>query len=108
MKCPACGSSYVDFRTDRFVCETCGAEYPGSKALDLVDSFDDFFKGAPGSNADATTHNLTVNQSHGKAKEPQDVDVSTLVSDLNATTWQIIGETMASSIDRIRDRKSVV
>ena len=102
MKCPACGSSYLDFRTDRFVCETCGAEYPGSKALDLVDSFDDFFKGAPGSNADATTHNLTVNQSHGKAKEPQDVDVSTLVSDLNATTWQIIGETMASSIDRIR------
>ena len=102
MKCPECGSYSLDFRTDRFICTSCGASYAGSKALDLVDSIDDFFKGPRTGASGAARREHSSHPTPSPTNEPCGIDTSAIVSDLNAATWQIIGETMASSVERIR------
>lgn len=59
--------------------------------LELFDPIGDWLKSAPKGDSGQKGGN-----------EPNNVRLTSLTSDLNAMTWQIIGETMASSIDRVR------
>ena len=52
MKCPACGSSSLDFQADKFICTSCGKEYPSSSMLDLLEPVEDFLKGGSPNIAD--------------------------------------------------------
>lgn len=105
MRCPACGSSTLDFQADRFTCLSCGQSYPSSKFLEFIDPICDWMKGTSESKPPAST--TTTPETHidfgqiGKSDAPN-IDPMSLVSNLNTMTWQIIGETMSSSIERIR------
>ena len=93
MKCPECGSSSIDFQADRLICTSCGKSYPSSALLDLMNPIGDWLKGSSAGSA---------NTSRYPAGKSPDADVADSVSSLNVLTWQIIGETLATSVERIR------
>ena len=105
MRCPACGSSSLDFQADRFTCLSCGQSYPSSKFLEFIDPICDWMKGTPENKPPTTTPTtLETHSTLGRSdkSDASDIDPMSLVSNLNTMTWQIIGETMSSSIERIR------
>ena len=102
MRCPACGNSLFDFQADRFTCKSCGESYPSSKMLELFDSIGDWLKNTPKDSSSTTPNETPGILGKNDDSESNSVRLTGLVSDLNAITWRIIGETMATSIDRIR------
>ena len=102
MKCPACGSSSLDFQADQFTCLSCGESYPSSKMLDLLEPIGDWLKNSSLNDSDATPRKAYDGLSWLDGIGSPDDDALSLVSDLNAMTWQIMGQSMAPSIARIR------
>ena len=103
MKCPACGSSSIDFQADRFTCESCGESFPSSSMFEILGPISDWLQGAPsggGRNARDNGRN-SARESNGPG-EPRRADAGDPVSDLNAMTWGMIGNAMAPSVERIR------
>ncbi|MBQ3301407.1 MAG: AAA family ATPase [Eggerthellaceae bacterium] len=96
MKCPACGSTDLDFQADRFICTSCGETYPPSKMLELLDPMSDWLKGA---NPNASG----IDVPEADAKQDANGVNADPVSSLLSVTWQAIGEILSSSIKRIRD-----
>ena len=106
MKCPVCGSSSLDFQADRFTCLSCGEVYPPSRMYDLLDTIGDWLKGGSteggSTEGGAAPHDERAASGRGDGKDALDRGATDLATDLSVLTWQLIGETMASSIGRIR------
>lgn len=114
MKCPACGSSLLDFQADQFTCSSCGKHYPPSKMLELLDTIDDWLKTTPkrdtGTSPDSSPKpkpNPSPIETHNdlgwdKIRERHELDAMGAVSSLNAMIWRMIGESMMPSIEHVR------
>ena len=96
MKCPTCGSSSLDFQADRFTCTSCGAVYPPSKILELLDPVENWLKGSPTDSPDETPHEIPT------ASGWNIPDVESTVSNLNVITWRLFGESVAPNVELIR------
>ena len=131
MKCPACGSSSLDFQADRFICTACGEAYPTSRMDELLSTIGDWMKGSDSDKpssagdtaADAPLMSLSetldafdklvesgaylgngargLSDAHCGGGEP-DADAADPIAELNSMTWRLVGEVMASSVGRIR------
>ena len=95
MKCPACGSSNLDFQADRFTCLSCGKAYPPSKMHELLDPFESWLRKSPVEEPAAPPAD------DGKVKAPV-VDSASIVSGMTDTIWRFLGEAIALDIERIR------
>ena len=102
MKCPACGSDALDFKADRFTCTSCGESFPSSKLLDFLDPINDWLNGGtldrPGDSISDTPDSLEWTNP-GKSHADNALDA---ISSLSAMTWQMVGEGLAPSVERIR------
>ena len=100
MKCPECGNSSLDFQADRFTCQQCGKSYPSSKMLDLIGGpLSDWLKSAPSGSPSAGRREATGSILSGTLPDFGTISSS---ADLNALTWQMMGEAMAPSVERVR------
>ncbi len=87
--------------------------YPPSKLLDLVDSIEDWLKGASPSDAASSGDALSADGSGAPKREdgdggqvrrgvPHDIGTGDFLIDLNSATWGFFGEAIASSIESVR------
>ena len=97
MKCPACGSFSLDFQADQFTCTSCGAVYPASKILELIDPIENWLEGSYLGNSDATPREMRPANNLGG------VNIPNVVPGLNVATWQFFGNTLAPSVEGIRN-----
>ena len=103
MKCPACGSSSLDFQADRFICTSCGEVYPSSKMSSLLDSLSDWLKSPSlGNSGTYNPREARYSSKRDVRDELRNASTPDSLADLNAVTWKVIGEVMESSIERIR------
>ena len=101
MKCPACGSSSLDFQADKFICTSCGKEYPSSSMLDLLEPVEDFLKGGSSNIADDSA-DAARGLEELKELTASLSETTGRIAGINASTWGIVGEVMGTNVEGIR------
>ena len=96
MKCPACGSYSLDFQADQFTCTSCGAVYPPSKILELIDPVEGWLTGSDLGDPDKKPRVTRSSDLRNGG------DSGNLVPNLNSLTWQFLGSSLAPSVEDIR------
>ena len=110
MRCPTCGGYSLDFQADRFICTSCGAVFPPSKMLELLNPIEGWMKGSPLDGSNMPPRGLREDGStdgpgagDGAGDNTDGSGVVNLVSDLSSLTWQFLGESLAPNVERIRN-----
>lgn len=105
MRCPACGSSNLEFQADRFTCSSCGESYPSSKLLEFLEPIGDWLTSgsADGHSGDLAAPQRDENDLDGAVGDVLPATgASDLVSDMNVATWQLLGEVLSTDVESIR------